>query len=84
MLAAQKANHILGCRKSSMISSSRALPSLYSALRRPHLEYCVQLWGPLERHRPGAVGPEEATEMIREQEHLYYEVPMRKGWSFSD
>ncbi|KAJ7418121.1 hypothetical protein WISP_60883 [Willisornis vidua] len=49
-LAAQKANHILGYIKSSVSSRlrERILP-LCSALVRPHLECCIQLWGAQHR-----------------------------------
>ena len=76
------ASCILGCIKRSVASRSReVILPLYSGLVRPHLEYCVQLWGLQHKNDMDLLKriQRRVMKMIRVLEHLPYEDRLRVG-----
>ena len=79
--SAQKVNHTLGCNKRSVASRVReVILSISSALVRPHLEYCIQIWSPQYRRDMDLLEriQRKATKMTHGMEHLSYEDKLRE------
>ncbi|PKU43805.1 hypothetical protein llap_5871 [Limosa lapponica baueri] len=86
VLAAQKANCILGFIKRSVPSMLREviLPHC-STLVRPHLEYCVRVWTPQHKNDMGLLQYIQrcSAKMIRGLEHSCYEDRLKELGLFS-
>ena len=75
-LETRKANGKLECTKKSMASGLKdVILPLYSALLRPHLEFCVQFWVPQFKKERKLLGRVQwrAAKMIKGLEHLLYD-----------